>query len=238
MKVNRTESLTQAYILDSSELEKLCSRLQNWLVKFSFETTHRDSLKREFASLEELIQFENPPNKDIKTLRISGYSKDLNTRLWLKFDKDQFRNIYISIEGDEEPAIAINEIVEERIAAIRPWYAVLAQPAIFFIVATLFLLVWLLFIAWSLLTGRLSREGFTQSFTNTSVWGWIIPFLLGTVTTQVIEKARQFVFPMGVFAIGQGAKRHKDKELLRTGVVVAFAISLASSIIATLIFAL
>lgn len=238
MKVSRAESVTQAYVLDAHELEVLCNHLHSWLVTFSFEITSKDSLKREFTTLEELLKFENSPNKEIQTLRISGYSEDLKTRLWLKFDKDILRNIYISIEGDDESAIAINEVIEERLPALKPWYAFLAQPTLFYVVAALFILVWLIFIIWGVSTGKLSKEGFSKAFTDSSIWGWIIPFFAGMLTTQLLIKARLFIFPMGVFATGQGLKRHKNKELLRTGVVIAFIVSLASSIIATLIFAL
>jgi hypothetical protein len=42
---------------------------------------------------------------------------------------------------------------------------------------------------------------------------------------------------MGVFALGQGAKRHKDKDIIRTGVIIAFVVSFISSMTVALIFA-
>jgi hypothetical protein len=44
-------------------------------------------------------------------------------------------------------------------------------------------------------------------------------------------------FPLGVFAIGQGDKRHRDKEIIRTVIIIGFFISLIAGIISYLIFA-
>jgi len=46
------------------------------------------------------------------------------------------------------------------------------------------------------------------------------------------------IFPKGVFAINQGLKRYKDKEILRNVVVIGFLISLASSFVVSLFFLL
>ncbi len=127
MKVSREESLTQPFVLTAPDLENLHNRLQKWVTNFNFEVTSKDSLKREFSTLNDLLGFENPPNKDIESLRLRAYSESLDTRVWIKFDKDSLRNIFISIEGDEEAAVAINDSLEESFSAIKPWYALLAR---------------------------------------------------------------------------------------------------------------
>jgi len=238
VKVSREESLTQAYVLEASDLESLCIRLETWLTKFRFETTNKDSLKREFSTLTELLQFENPPNKDIHTLRISGYSKDLETRVWVRFDKDLVRNIFISMEGDEETAMSINETIENRLAAMKPWYAFLSRQESALLFWCLILLVGISGTIVGLLSGKLPKEGWSGVFSSVYVFLLIIPFLLGVVLARIFDRVKLSIFPMGVFALGQGAKRNKDKEIIRTVVVVAFFISLVSSIVATLILAL
>ncbi len=44
------------------------------------------------------------------------------------------------------------------------------------------------------------------------------------------------IFPKGVFAMNQGLKRHKDKEVIRTVVVLGFIISFVSSLVVSLLF--
>jgi hypothetical protein len=235
MKVSRSEGLTQPYVLEATDLESICNRLQTWFEKFDFEITSKDSLKREFSSLADLLQFENPPSKDIQTLRISGFSEDIQTRVWLKFDKDLARNIFISFEGEEETTIAINELVEERLAAMKPWYAFLARVEAALLFWGLLLLIFLTLTVSNIFAGKLSIEG---SLNITLAIISVASAIFGVVLSLVFNKLKLLIFPMGVFALGQGAKRHKDKEIIRTGVVIAFFISLTSSVIATLIFAL
>lgn len=229
MKVSRDERLTKPYVLEATDLEVLCNRLQKWFASFSFEITSKDSLKREFSTLDGLLQFENAPSKDIQTLRISGYSKDLQTRIWLKFDKGLTRNVYVVIEGDEESATDISEIVEDRLAAMRPWYSVLAKsnfiPVVVFNWMVLFLVLTLI---------RKISHQVQPNFSLSLTVLIIISTIVGIVSALIFNFSKQAVFPMGVFALGQGAKRHKDKDIIRTGVIIAFLVSLVSSVIASL----
>lgn len=101
MKISREERMTHPYVVGADDLEKLCDRWREWISDLKFEITSKDGLKREFSQLSEILQFENPPTKDIIALRIAGCSKDLRTRVWLSLNKDTVRNISISLEGDE-----------------------------------------------------------------------------------------------------------------------------------------
>jgi hypothetical protein len=95
MKVSREDSLTQPFVLAADDLENLQNHLQKWVTNFNYEIISKDSLKREFSTLGDLLGFENPPSKDIETLRLRGSSNDLEARVWVKFDKDVRRNIFI-----------------------------------------------------------------------------------------------------------------------------------------------
>jgi hypothetical protein len=235
MKVSRQESVTQPFVLGHRDLEKFVTRAEMWLSTFKFEINCKDKLKREFSTLPELFQFENSPTKDIRALRIFGMSKNTQTHLWLKLDKDFARNIFISLEADEAEADGLNEAIEDLLSVTKPWYAVVAR-------AESWIIFWFLL---SIISGIMSVSNFAAGkihLADFANWKIIVVLIVAIVATGIfhiiITKLRLAIFPMGVFAIGQGTKRHKDKELMRTGIVVAFAVSLAASIIATFIFAL
>jgi hypothetical protein len=238
MKTSREERLTQAFVLTVNDIRKTHDYLQKWVDEFSFEIFCADSLNREFATLEELSKFENPPKKSIKSLRLKGYSRDRKTSAWVALDTSSSRNIYISVEGDEDAVATINDSFENTLAAIKPWYALLARTD-FTLVLSALVIVPAIIIVLSIGLGIVklrSDPSFDfasglQSFYK-GVTFWLIPFILGFILNRI----RYTTFPMGVFAIGQGAKRHKDKEIMRTVVIVGFFISLVSSIVATLLF--
>src|ERR1035437_3647464 len=131
MRVRRQESLTQPFVLTSNDLNKLYANFQKWLNKISFEISSKDSLKREFSTLEDLLSFENPPQKEIRSLLLSGFSHDPETSIIIIFEIASERNILISIEGEEDAVMAINNSLEECLSGIKPWYYLLARINIY-----------------------------------------------------------------------------------------------------------
>jgi MFS family permease len=81
----------------------------------------------------------------------------------------------------------------------------------------------LVFAATGLIANQRSSN---ESDLRTTAIGYLIvlaivaaPFILGFT----LDRWRKILFPIGVFAIGQGQKRHADKERLRSTVVVGFS---------------
>jgi hypothetical protein len=229
MKVSRDEFLTRPYVLTADDLTKLCGSLGSSVDKILFKVECADKLEREFPSLEELLRFENPPKKDIQSLRIIARSKE-ETFTLIKFDKSPIRNIYVLVESNEESVINISDSLEERLAAMKPWYGFLAHLKIWLLIN---LVLFLLFIG--IFLPKLIRATDFSKLSAPFYALAIIAVIAGAYLGVISTNKYQVVFPMGVFAIGQGVKRHKDKELIRTTVIIAFFISLVSSIIASLI---
>ncbi|HEX8564710.1 MAG TPA: hypothetical protein VF648_03510 [Pyrinomonadaceae bacterium] len=210
--------------------------------EIEFEVECKDNLKRRFPTLDKLLEFENSPKKDILVLSIWGRSKERDTRVWLKFDRDTSSNVLISIDGNEEDTVAVNNLVEERLSALKPWYSFLATRDFTLI---LLISVFALFLGMSLaialgVVGGADRPSSPETIRSSIAAQLIaIAFIISPlIFGYVLNKMRAVVFPMGVFAIGQGVKRHSDKELVRTLIVIGFFISTASSVIVSLFFML
>ena len=242
MNASRNSYLSQPYVMTPDELTKLCQGIADFAPEIEFDVKCKDSVKRSFSLLTELLEFENPTKKDINVLSIQARSKNSDTKVWLKFDKDSSSNILISIDGNEEATSAISDLVEDRLSAMKPWYSFVAKTD-FTLILLVSLLALILGMSLAIVLGMVGgadrppspitiRESITgQMFAVASI---IAPFIFG----YFLNRGRAAVFPMGVIALGQGAKRHSDKELVRTLVVVGFFVSLASSIVAALILML
>lgn len=57
--------------------------------------------------------------------------------------------------------------------------------------------------------------------------GVLLPQIIG----GLLDLLKRFAFPKTVFAIGQGAKRHAKREILRTVTILGFIVSLASGLL-------
>ena len=184
------------------------------------------------------MNFENPPSKAIKSIRFFTRSSDVATSLILRFDSDVFRNVYFSIEGEEESVLNFLDSLDERLSAMRPWYGI-ALEGLFRGLVMMFLISYLLY---TLLGKGMVRLFTAMPFLPQTFTGYkqiilaSIPFiLLGVTVVIAMFKLKDYAFPIGVFAIGQGANRHKNLEVVRTLVIVGFIINLAAGAIVWLI---
>jgi len=242
MNASRHNRVTQPFVLTPTELTKLCENLENLALNVEFEAKCKDNIKRKFPSLNELLKFENPPKRDILKLSLWGRSKERDLRVWLEFDKDTSSNVLISIDGSEEETIVINDLIEELLSAVKPWYGFLTKTDYTLMLLTGVLVLFLgvaLAIALGIIGG--TDKPSSPETVRSSIVGQLIAIafvIAPLVFGYFLNRIRANVFPMGVFAIGQGAKRHTDKELFRTLVVVGFFVSLAASVIVSLIFLL
>ncbi len=239
MKTSREERLTQAFVLTESDLKKLHDHLSKWFTSLSFRITCKDNLNREFLTLDELLRFENPPKRSILSLRIKGNSRDQSVSLSATFTDDASRNINISIEGDEVDVVSQSDLFEETLAGIKPWYSPLAR-ANFYVIMYAIVLIPAVIVMFIIGFGMINVVEDSPSLSMTTVIYKIIEGmffgLLPPFFGFLLHKIQRPIFPMGVFALGQGAKRDRDKETMRTAVVLGFVISLLSSIVVTLLF--
>jgi hypothetical protein len=241
MNVSREQNVTQPFVLEADELERLCENLQGVTPQLSFEISCKDQIKREFTSIDELLKFENSPKKEILKLRISGFSDDLKNRFWLKFDRAERSNIFISCKGEEDYVLKISDYIDEYLTGIRPWYALISRTDFGFIAS----IAWLALLLGILIATAITKPSTFRELYSQNAGAVMVQIVLGALMSLIpltagfiLNRIRSSVFPMGIFAIGQGAKRHKDKDIIRTGVIVAFIISFISSMIVALIFAI
>jgi len=152
----------------------------------------------------------------------------------LRFDSDEFRNVYFSIEGEEQSVLNFLDSLDERLSAMRPWYGTAVEGLFREMVVVLFISLLLYTVLSKAMAKLITSMPFAPQTLTTykQVIVASIPFaLLGIAVPIAMLKLRAYVFPNGVFAIGQGAYRHQSREAIRTLVVVGFLINLAAGVI-------
>ncbi len=242
METSKSEDKSQAFVLTPEELQSLYALFPQES-HMTLELKCRDTITRKFASLEEFLRFENPPNKEITELLFSvgpnSYTK--NVTLVLSNPRNWFgTSVSYYIKGDEEYVTKMVKEVEERLTAMKPWYAWIAKNS-WIVLVFLSQLYWMYSVV-SNYQSSYTVKNLVSDIANASlptvgffVLASLVVLVVGTFVFNRIIQLMQFIFPMGVFAVGRGKKRDDDKERWRMGVVVAGVVSLITSVMAAYI---
>lgn len=227
MKVEKEERFNLAFVLTDKEIEKIAKRFDD-SNSFVLKATCVDKIVREFKSIDDLVSFENSPNKEIESLGFNVFSKNHERKAFIHFSKSPADNILIQLSGEEKEVVDLFEFLRERFYAMETWYAFIARVKY----SGLFIssvLIWVLTVP---LVTAFSKLYIKSNGLSTLSWVIIITAILSTnlIISYLWGKIRNLYFPMGAFAIGQGMKRHKDKEVIRTVVILGSLISLITGI--------
>ena len=136
-------------------------------------------------------------------------------------------NFFININGDYDAVSKANEFINEWIEGLRPWYWRLAHVVnsiIGYLVSTI-IFVFIL----SPFQNYLNRFKATANLKSFDYWSLYISIALPVLIIVILIYRN--IFPAGEFAIGQGVKRFRNRELFRQIVVGGVLVSIASSII-------
>ena len=232
MNTKKQASFRQCFVLTEQELRKLYLALTEFSGNTSIEIKSADGLTRGVSTLDELLAFENPPNKDIQELVLSGKGRSSDRSASLRFMNSDDSNTWITMEGPEEAVVTFNASVEEQLSSMKPWYAVFAKLE-FLVIGLLLVVVAYLGLLVLAATGLIGGQKPSAPDLRSTALGNLIAVLLVSAPLVVglaLNRWRRNLFPIGVFAIGQGRKRHADREWLRSTVVVSFAVSLAAGV--------
>jgi hypothetical protein len=228
MHVSRDDRITRPFILTADELKKLCDSVEESAKIKSLVAECADKLDRDFLSLTELLEYENPPNKAIKSLRIYASSTDVT--VWIRFYTDISHNVSFSVDGSEEKVIPIIESLEERLSAMRPWYSIVALPDYRGLILEG---ICALILALAIQRVALLKLGLwdtkISSYFSLFLFTIVILFFASLINI-LVTRLRKNYFPSGVFAIGQGFLRHQNKETIRTVIIFGFVLEIIGGV--------
>ena len=241
MNASRTEFLDEVFVLDEEELRKLIGSLLDFAPALNISIKCSDKLERKLQNIEDLLQFENSPSKEILSLRLSGLTDKYERSVTIEFENKKGASVYLNLDGPEDSVLSLSSALQDRLTSVRPWYAFFAQRDavnVVFAFLGLSFLGLVCFVAFNLLTGRWNSDGANTNDPKATMLAWLIIIgilFVSAIAVFLLNRTQRALFPIGVFAIGQGKKRNAKKEWLRTSVVVAFVISVVAGIVVLII---
>lgn len=230
MHISRSDRETAAFVLKWSDLEKLLSSISSSLPIVTISASCADKLDREFANVEELHSFGNPARAAITELRLVARDQECLQRFSLSLSNDPRHNVRISIDGDESTAIKINDIYQDFLDSIRPWYSGVAKTDWYFVIVGVCCFICIVFLIIAIVWIRSTKTTSGWSKDGVQV---IESFLFGLIPSAIgaaMNKFKSKFFPTGTFAFGDGKKRYDRSESIRSGLIVSFAVSIAASV--------
>ena len=216
------------FVIEPEDIKRLTDFLENDFADVSFTLKCSDKLSRNM-SVDELLVYENSKTKRIETLILSNtYSAGNRVRITVTVSG----SFFINISGNYDAVSEANEFINEWIEGLRPWcwrlaHVVKLSSTVGYLVSTIIIV----FILLPLQT-YLDRFEATANLKGFDYW-----FLYSSIALPafiIVTLIYRNVFPAGEFAIGQGVKRFRSRELFRQIVVGGVLVSVASSVIYSL----
>ena len=234
-RASRREFIDEPFVLRFEDVQKIFSFVENLGAKVTFSIKLEDKVTRTYQSIDDLKNIENTSKNPIVSLDIAARKKDYSLDFSCSWETSSHSRTWISISGDEGDVIAISEVFNNRILAMRPWYSFFTKGDLIVIVFSLVFIITLIMSALALFL--LADKPFVPSEKSKAEAPAIaILFLVFVFAgTWLLEKFRKKIFPKQVFALGQGVDRNEFMEKVRWSVVVGFVVSAAVSAIFVLI---
>lgn len=234
MNVSRSERMTRVFVLTWGDLERFLSSVSGVLPKYSIDAACADRLNRSFESIDDLHEFGNPERCSITELKIAGLDERGYEKLTVTLNSDESHNVRIYINADDPIGIRLNEISNDFVDSLRPWYSWVSRTDWYLATFGLLALFWVvsygpILMKTEFITIKSSGEGIPIRAIGKGILLGLLPMFIGIALNMV----RSRFFPMGFFAFGHGHNRHSRLEVIRTVVIVAFVISIISSVVVT-----
>ena len=230
MNVTYSKDVIQAFVAGTCELKKLTELLQDRIGKVKIQVDCADDFSREFETVEDLINFENPKSKEIRCIHLSAYSDNYSERATIVLPRSFRGGISVEFAAREDVISRLREDVQDILVGMRPWYNILARVEFsnsnFLIFA---LLAWFVVLQVSIYENLGEEKKIAMTVPAIILSGSLWVFIMGLFFGG--NKLRDFFFPSAVFTIGQGASRFKNKEWVRRGMVISFPVSLVAGLI-------
>ncbi len=226
MQIEKEKDIKCTFILTADDVRSICQHFSG-AERIEFRALCKDEVTRMFANLDELLAYDNIPAKSIHSVGIHVYRKSHPRSVSLGFLRSGTASMKFA---DEESVVERDyEFILGKLSGLRPWYAFL-HGRTYWGVSRLVAVCFVLLILFRMKVPPAAGEVFTY---------WV-PIGIGLGLSVIFFAfdtlfVNQF-FPPGVFAIGNGAKAHADREVIRTVLIASAAISVVTGLFVTYLF--
>lgn len=216
-------------MLHPTNIRSMWETLQKRIGAVQVEASCKDSIERTFASLDDLLLYENPRSRAIVRLTFSAHSEDRESRIKIRFGGRYGSSIEASMTGPEESVIRIKNELGEIFDGVRPWFASLARIDFTYVVGGAFVF-WVIVL--QIMVGDYKVSVPKRVIAAISAAAAITAFCAALIATiWGLNRLRQRYFPIATFALGQGEARYAVDEKIRWVVIVGFLVSMFASLV-------
>ncbi|WP_131828063.1 hypothetical protein [Salinivibrio kushneri] len=187
-----------------------------------------DKVEREVDAIEGLIGFENSRKRSILSIELKSHSDDRNNIANIEFDSSEYRTITVKASGNDEFVTRISDEFSEFICGLKPWYSSISRLDVFWLVYAPVVLALMVTDMMHVSNSEDVALTFKQSATAIGILALIVAALY--FFHKLLNKWKNYLFPIASFAIGQGTKRYETQDKFRFTVVIGFFVSIAASL--------
>ena len=236
MKGRYSKELSHAFVVSPDELEKMVELLQKRIGEVDISVKCADDFSREFNTVKELIAYENPKPKRIRSIHLSASSDNHSKSATIVFRDSFFRGVSIDINGREDIVSRLREEILDIAAGMRPWYNWIASANLFMILVIASCVLSFISAISILFEWIPISDASTSNPSNTKETAVSILLLLGVLLVLWgFHRLRNFLFPKLVFTIGQGEDQFRLLEKIRWVVIIGFGVSLTAGLVVSII---
>jgi hypothetical protein len=230
MTASRLAFLEMPFVITPEDIQKLHSTFNDLVAPPEWTVSFSDGLDRKYSNLSDVLSIENSPKRRVRSIQIRSRQSERSISASLTLGSGDSNNVTINLEGPEEVAVKLNEQIQDRLEAMRPWYAGVARSDFFGLIFTAFVILAVAGLAaiFFIPTEVANRPVSSEREAKLTAAAYLALAALGAVA-WLLNKLRARLFPKATFAIGQGHAHHRHLENIRWAVVIGFLVSVAAS---------
>lgn len=235
MEAHTQFDIQQAFVATNKDVKKIWKILEDNGMVVTATIKCTDGLVRHFQDSEMLSQYENPKRASIAALEISGRSHEPYSTAEVSLGARYSAPVFVSIRGEESCVSKIRTDLTDTVDGMKPWYSRISMVDLFYFWTPIFMVLMLLLQIMAPSNTPTPAVPFKKALSILAATVTLIGLIGGMIWG--VSWLRKRFFPIATFAIGQGLARHHYHEQVRWAVMVGFIVSLAASIVATILFA-
>lgn len=210
MEVTKTKDFRICYILDEKKVREIASIIQEFSKEININVSCIEGTSMTFTELKKFIEYPNRKEKQYKEIEITNeYTSSVKVRI--RFTNLESSTVSYRISGDEKDVDHYSMKIEGVINSIKQWYSWVISIYGYIVNAVIFNGLGLLIIM-------------LMEIDNFAIISLII-FGCSIISIPSSLKWKYYLFPVGAFALGDGADRIKNlkskRNIIFSGIFLA-----------------
>lgn len=238
---SKNGELKIATLISKNEITKLGNFLSENFNNVAYKGSTKDGTIIRFVSLEDFLSYPNFDKRSLIGLNIE--CENDNKSLELKFYDERYifpETIKYSLRYDNtEWGFSFEDELNERLKEFKPWYSILTCTNLTYGLPAIGIIIILAVFALDFFTKQFGYSGFlsidyNSNTSSNQIVGYIlwIPIL---ICSFLINKLRDYLFPLIFIAIGKQKKVYENRQKLSYVLFGVIGLGIAINILSSLL---